>query len=562
MARKKYGMMLGLLGGLATTTAMAQNTNPASSDDWLWDSSKVSSSKMAQHNAWVANQDPYPAKPKNMWELGIGVGATLPFTPIDPQIGYAASASLRKAISHVFSLRAQYNYGIYKGLDFRTRSASYLPSAIAQQYTAKGGKSYVANFKAVIQQASIDALISLNSISSYRGNPKMDVYLLAGYSFLWGSSNINLYDKSGNVYSKWANLGDDTQLKAVGLSKGEVKSEMKNGQSNSFLSNKAASDGQYETSLTNRNGEHDNVVGGGNSIKRHGADFGGGIAFKVSPHFNIGLEQKFTYVFDNGDFSGVVIGPSQRNTLLSNTQLRLNFNLGSSAKRVEPLWWINPNNYIYNELNVPKHMKISLPDADGDGVTDALDQEPNTPAGAAVDTHGRALDTDGDGVPDYRDKQKVTPPNWFPVDADGVGTEPEPACCKELRDKLANLQVAPKNDCAITSLPSVQFAKGSVRLSKAAQASLASVAAQLNANPSCKAKVIGYGASNKKAQQLSWDRVNSVIKYLVEKQGISESRLLFFYGQDGDANTVDLQGTTEEGPNTVPAPHPNLQKSK
>ena len=46
---------------------------------------------------------------------------------------------------------------------------------------------------------------------------------------------------------------------------------------------------------------------------------------------------------------------------------------------------------------------------------------------------------------------------------------------------------------------------------------------------------------------------------LVEKQGISESRLIFVYGENGDANTVDLQGTTEDGPNTVPAPHPNLR---
>jgi len=48
---------------------------------------------------------------------------------------------------------------------------------------------------------------------------------------------------------------------------------------------------------------------------------------------------------------------------------------------------------------------------------------------------------------------------------------------------------------------------------------------------------------------------------LVEKQGSSESRLVFSDGQDGDVNTVDLLGTTEDGPNTVPAPHPNL-KSK
>ncbi|MFK4996457.1 hypothetical protein ACI39X_27320, partial [Klebsiella pneumoniae] len=90
---------------------------------------------------------------------------------------------------------------------------------------------------------------------------------------------------------------------------------------------------------------------------------------------------------------------------------------------------------------------------------------------------------------------------------------------------------------------------------------LAAAAAQLKANPTCNVKVIGYGASSKSAQQQSWERVNAVIKYLVEKQGIAESRLLFVYAQDGDANTVDLQGTTEQGQNSVPAPHPNL-KSK
>jgi OOP family OmpA-OmpF porin len=43
-------------------------------------------------------------------------------------------------------------------------------------------------------------------------------------------------------------------------------------------------------------------------------------------------------------------------------------------------------------------------DTDGDGVVDSLDQCPNTPAGAKVDSKGCALDSDGDGVPDYKDE--------------------------------------------------------------------------------------------------------------------------------------------------------------
>lgn len=262
------------------------------------------------------------------------------------------------------------------------------------------------------------------------------------------------------------------------------------------------------------------------------------------------------------DIDGVNAGKS--NDFYSYTSIRGGLAIGNSSKRVAPLWWINPNNFIYNELNSPKHMKLPppvLPDADGDGVTDQFDLEPNTPAGAPVDSRGRALDTDGDGVPDYKDKELLTPQKCFPVNADGVGNCPEPPCCTELREAMKGM-VAKGADCGIGNLPSLQFKSGSVKISKDGEAILASVAEKLNANPTCKVKIIGYGASDKRAQQLSWDRVNAVEKYLVEKQGISEGRLIFTYGQEGDSNTVDFQGTTEEGPNSVPAPHPNLKRTK
>ncbi len=155
--------------------------------------------------------------------------------------------------------------------------------------------------------------------------------------------------------------------------------------------------------------------------------------------------------------------------------LGLNFNLG--AKSVEPLYWLNPLNYAYSELNNPKHMKLPKPvfdDADGDGVVDQLDREPNTPADCPVDTHGVTKDTDGDGVPDCKDKQLITPTECQPVDADGVGKCPEPECCKN----AAAAAVA----CP-TDYPSLNF-RGSA-LSSDAKAMLASVAAKMKANPNC-----------------------------------------------------------------------------
>jgi outer membrane protein OmpA-like peptidoglycan-associated protein len=231
------------------------------------------------------------------------------------------------------------------------------------------------------------------------------------------------------------------------------------------------------------------------------------------------------------------------------------------GKSVEPLYWLNPLEYSYNELNAPKHMKMPKPvldDADGDGITDQFDNEPNTPAGCPVDSHGVSKDTDGDGVADCKDKQLITPTECQPVNADGVGKCPDPECCK-------NIPPPAKPVCAIGDLPSVSFKSGTTKINKDNEAALSSVADKLRNNPNCKVVVTGYGEASKASQQLSWDRVNAVINYLVDKQGISRERFIFRFGESGgDPNTIDIRSAVDgdEGPNTVPAPHPNLSKKK
>jgi len=384
---------------------------------------------------------------------------------------------------------------------------------------------------------SIDFIASLNPNSHYRGNPRTNIYVLAGYSLV--AAKVFTKVPSGGTqidqgYNTWYGGGQPNNQSGLfpgtetfgGIQVGDRKG----------------------WSLLNA------------------ANVGAGVAVRLSRKINIGIEQRFTA----GSYDGLdgFIG-GKTNDFYSFTSARLNINLGSSAKNVEPLWWLNANNFVYNELNRPQHMKIPtpvLPDADGDGVTDQFDMEPNTPAGAPVDVRGVAKDSDGDGVPDYKDKELLTPQKCFPVDADGVGNCPEPACCTELRNRIDSGLVAGGN-CGLTNLPSVQFKAGRATLSQDAMGLLESAATQIKGSPNCRVRVIGHigtGQSSKRAQQLSWDRVNTVIRYLVEKQGISEDRFIFSYQDqgEGDPNTVDLQGTTETGPNTVPAPHPNLQKRK
>jgi len=521
MASKKYTLVLALLG-LMQTASFAQTNNDAS-DAYVFDSSKISVKNMPQYNEFSKNQYPYPAKPRDMWEIGGGVGNG--FVLGDHRIfgpknsnggvyngGLTGNITVRKALSHVFSIRGGY-YGSITSIpaqDFKNR---------AQQFPA--AKNYMHSLGA-------DVVVSLNTIRSYKGNPKTNIYVFAGYDLV--ATMVTTY-KPGNPSSAYRPLYYPTY---------------------ELITTFGGGDGAAAQAADRKNW-----------ALMHAYDFGGGIAFKLSDKINLGVEQRFVVpLFGNDYLDGAKSGKSDDSW--SQTTLRINYNLGNSSKRVAPLWWINPNNYVYNEVNKPKHMLIPtpvLPDADGDGVTDQFDLEPNTPAGAAVDSHGRAKDTDGDGVPDYKDKEILTPQSCFPVNADGVGTCPEPACCTELRKRLDSIGTVSK--CNISSLPSVTFKAGSARLSKDAQNILTGAAAQLRNSATCNVRVVGYAAdASKRAQQLSWDRVNAVIKYLVEKQGIAESRIIFSYENTGDNNTVDLQPTTESGPNTVPAPHPQLRTTR
>ena len=81
--------------------------------------------------------------------------------------------------------------------------------------------------------------------------------------------------------------------------------------------------------------------------------------------------------------------------------------------------------------DTPKGVKVDARgcplDSDGDGVTDDLDQCPDTPKGVKVDAKGCPLDSDGDGVTDDRDQCPDTPKGvkvddkGCPLDGDGDG---------------------------------------------------------------------------------------------------------------------------------------------
>ncbi|WP_207496272.1 OmpA family protein [Aridibaculum aurantiacum] len=531
--------MAGLIS-LFSSAAYSQQSDAGY--DWR-DSSKIPTKLLPQHSEFLNNAYPYPSRPRDQWELGLHAGHSFIIGDVSPRPGFGGGISLRKSLGHTFSLRGDYTGSFNYGLDYRPRTNAQLPGNVANNpWAGYGNNNFVANYRNALHQGNLDLIAVLNNRSHYRGNPKTNFYALTGYSVLIADVDVDAVGANGQPYN-FNNFN-------FARPRADIKDDLKNLMNMDYESNAGALNGNRANVGRIKN----------NQLVRHAFSAGAGFALKLSRTINLALEQRFTFTFDD-NMDGLYVGRS--NDVISYTSGRLNINLGNRARRVEPLWWINPNNFIYNELNRPSHMKLPtpvLPDADGDGVTDQFDMEPNTPAGVPVDARGVARDTDGDGVPDYKDKELLTPQRCFPVDADGVGNCPEAACCKEIRDMLESGEFGRRGACNIGNLPSIQFASGGATLTNNHRNILNSAAAQIKADPTCKIRVTGHAASDKRSQQLSWDRVNAVIRYLVERQGISQDRFIFTYGEQGDPNTVDLMGTTEEGPNTVPAPHPQYRR--
>ena len=542
MASKMYSLLTGILCLLAsygfsqttTTTGTTGGYDPA-------DSSIVPSRRMPQHTEFLNGTYNFPAKPRNQWEIGVKGGMFNISGDVASQIAPGFGLHIRKAMGYVFSLRLEYMYGIGKGLNWLP-SSGYRTGGADNPWERLGYTGNVFyNYRTKVQDLALEGIFTLNNIRFHKAKTGFNVYGLVGIGGTVYDAKVNALNENGQPYT--------TQFASVqgGVWKDrkETRDELKD-----FM------DDSYETDAENHGDRRPKLFG--NTFKPVG-HVGAGVAFKLSNRINLAIEDRITIVKDDllDGQRWAEQGDLTRDFDLYNyATVGLNFNLG--AKSTEPLYWVNPLDYAYSEIRNPRLMRLPkpvLPDADGDGITDQFDLE-QTPQGVPVDSHGVSRDTDGDGVPDSRDKELVTPTYCQPVDADGVGKCPCPEGCG--RDTSADACAA-----NLGALPSVTFSGNSIALNNDARSLLASVAARMRQNPECRVVVIGYCASNKSQQQRSWDRVNAVINHLVEREGISGDRFIFNYGQEGgDCNTVDLRAaaTGEEGPNNVPAPHPNLRR--
>jgi OmpA-OmpF porin, OOP family len=562
MASKKYALLLGALCFLITNLS-------AQSYDWK-DSSLVPKKNQSQHSEFLQNTYPFPAKPRNQWEIGISVGNVAVSGDVAariPSLGWGAH--VRKAMGYVFSARLAYSGGVARGLNWNpavnfsrnpawgTRYSAPLntqwqfpptttnpangtiyqvrSNALNQIYPAgvslgdaRGGDPVYYNYRTVMHQVALQGIFTLNNVRFHKAKTGFLIYGIVGIGGMVYDANIDALGADGGTYSN--------------LFKGIYRSyEQGNYKNRNKIRRdlKAGMDGEYETPADGHQLRRPKLF---DMTFKPTVNTGVGVAFKLGKRFSLGIEEVLTWtnddLLDGQRWQEYSVGDPVLTRDFDSwhyTNVNLNYSLG--AKSVEPLWWLNPLDYAYNELNAPRHMKMPKPvldDADGDGVTDQFDNEPNTPAGCPVDTHGVSRDTDGDGVPDCKDKELITPTQCQPVDADGVGKCPEPECCKTPRYE------PPK--CNLVDLPSINFTGNSATLSAEAKALLGSVATNLRGNPECKLIVCGSAAKSKSGQAAGQKRVDAIVKYLVETQGISADRVIAQYDcSEGDPSVVELR---------------------
>jgi len=168
-------------------------------------------------------------------------------------------------------------------------------------------------------------------------------------------------------------------------------------------------------------------------------------------------------------------------------------------------------------------------DSDGDGVTDDMDQCPDTPGGVQVNARGCPLDTDGDGIYDYLDQCPNTPSGvtvdrvGCPLDTDGDGVY-------DYLDKCPGTPVGAKVDArGCWVLKGVTFDTGKSNIKPVSFPILDEVVAIMKKNPGLNVEVQGHTdniGAEKYNQKLSENRARSVMEYLV-KEGVEQRRLSF-----------------------------------
>lgn len=494
------------------------------------DENNIPASRMEQHDKWLKGEYKFPAKERNMWQVALTTGALYLGSDINSEWGYGFGLEVRKALGYTVSARLRYTGGDAYGLNWTPDAwIAYNPAVngvnnpATDYYDDINGRGYVyLNHKTRIHQLGLDALININNIRFHKESNFFAPYIFGGFGIMAYEVTADQLDANGNKY--------DYESVPVGVPR----------QQRDYV--RSMLDRDYETPA--QSGGHFTVM---DKAANMTLSMGVGLGFKLSKRIEVGLEHRATWTGDDlvdgqkWTHQRTVDGPQNFPTQggsdwVHYTSFRVGFNIGKNAQ--EPSWYVNPLNYLYNYLGYLDE-KTDFTDSDDDGVPDLWDDEPDSPEGAIVDTHGVTKDSDGDGCPDHEDPEPFSSPQYPIVDCktqwpEGISEERVVELIKE-------------NSIDGWFLPTIHFNTDKSRILPEFYSNMQYVGEMMNRYKWMHIDVIGhcdYRASEEYNLGLSQRRAEAAVNFLVENYGVSRDRFNIKY--EGESMELVPEGRTEK----------------
>ncbi len=507
------------------------------------DAENVRKKHLMRQWSFEHNQSGFPAPKKDNWSIGIKGGHSFIAGDVRSTPGAGFGLNMRRAIGHIVSIRLAGEYTCNEGLNWRRQGGILFNDALngdinpIVNYTTAAYPFVYHNFHSQIVNLSAEAVFNLNNLSFYDRSPKTLLYVFLGPSLLSYRTRINALDAAGAKYD----------YSTINPSDGSTSDD----RINAIDRLNAILDDTYETDAETYPGKA--KVGSFTLIPA--LTMGAGINFKISRRVDLAIEHRITPTFED-----LVDGQRwQENNSLSTstdfhqfTSLGLNFRIG---KGKDSKWWTNPMEGPMERIRTLEAAAAKdNKDSDGDGIVDARDAEPHTPAGVKVDVRGVALDTDEDGVADFKDAEPFSP-KGSQVDRSGKALDSDSDGIPDVFDQEINSRAGAQVDARgieikvpeaakSSSLPSdlnlnmpmVYFDLGKAVVKAEFYPGLYNVARILKSDPSLKVKITGHAdnrATNQYNSKLSRERADNVAAFLKANFGLGDSQIaLEYFGAD------------------------------
>lgn len=491
----------------------------------------IPSYRMEQHDKWLNKEYPFPAKERNMWQIGINTGALIVTGDVRSEWGYGVGIDIRKALGYTFSLRGRYMIGDGYGLDKSPTTGIAFNSALngvndsRTNYYSDGkspGFAYL-NHKTRIQDLGMDLIININNIRFHKDKNFFAPYAFFGVGAMIYNTKVDQLDANGNMY-------DYAEVATSGTQKDQLEKL------------KGRLDREYETDGQRGGGMFAVENNTGNITFSTGLGFG----FRLSDRIEVGLEHRISFAFDDlldgqkwtsiNTNEGLRPIESKGTDFYQYTNFKLGFNIGKNAQ--EPTWYVNPMAQTYDYLAYLDN-KTDFTDGDEDGVPDLWDQELDSPEGAIVDTKGITKDSDGDGCPDHEDPEPFSSPMYDIVD-----------CKTQWPEGITEnrvIELIKENSIDAWFLPSIHFETNKSIILPEFYDNMQYVGDMLNRYKNLNVDVIGHTdhrSSEEYNLGLSQRRAEAAVNFLVENYGVSRDRFNIKY--KGESEELLKDGRNEK----------------